>query len=151
MIDPHSVKERLLPATTQDLAIAAYHSALPLFDNLMDAIPRELVAAFCLASTGGAHAARTLYSNVEETVLEYKRPCAVVGTPELAIATELAERSVQLPMDAYVGKRFAPDAVDAVWARELPGILGALYNVIAGGLAQEAARTSGGGGGRRQS
>lgn len=72
LTDPHSVKERLLPATTQDLAIAAYHSALPLFDNVMEAIPRELVAAFCLASTGGGHATRTLYSNNEETVIKYK-------------------------------------------------------------------------------
>jgi hypothetical protein len=136
LIDPHELTERTLPTTPQEPAIAAKHAASLFFDNTMDAIPRALVPAICMAATGGAHATRTLYSVDGETVLKFKRPLTIAGTAEMATATEVAERSIQLPLPKFQGKYKAPDVVEAVWEMARPSIFGALLDVVAGGLAQ---------------
>ena len=142
LIDPHEMTERTLPTTVQELAIAARHTAVPVFDNLVEVIPRLLIPALCMAATGGAFATRTHYSNDGESVLKFMRPMIIAGTPEMATATEVAERAIQLPLTKFTGKRLAPPEVEAAWAQALPGILGALFDVIAGGLAQEAQKKS---------
>jgi RepB DNA-primase from phage plasmid len=132
LLDPSEADRRRAPKQEHDLFIAAQASHILSFDNL-SSIPAWLSDALCTVSTGGAFAARELYSGTEETVLKAVRPVIVNGIPDLLARPDLAERALTV-MFHRVQHRQPEQILSAryKWAR--PRMLGALLTALAEGL-----------------
>ena len=87
-------------------------------------------------STGGGFTTRELYSDEDESLLDAQRPVIVNGVEELATRSDLLDRSllVQLPT-ILPGNRLAEHNFWAASEQARPRILGALYDAVAGALA----------------
>ena len=126
---------RSAPKEVRDLLVGALNTWLLCLDNL-SWLPPEISDALCRLSTGGAIAERTLYSNLEETLVEVKRPVIVNGIEELATRPDLAERGIHIELETLRERRteaelwaaFETDA-PSIFAGLLDGIAMALRNV----------------------
>jgi hypothetical protein len=83
LIDPNKVMLRGRPKTVEDIFVAAANNWLVSYENLSGLTP-EQQDALCTLSTGGGFAARQLYTNGEEHVMETKRPVALNGIAVVA-------------------------------------------------------------------
>jgi putative DNA primase/helicase len=134
LVDPNACALRTSPRDERDLAIAATSSWIVAYDNL-SGVSEWLSDALCRAATGGGFATRALYSDNEETLLEFQRPVLLNGIDEVATRGDLVDRAllVTLPRIEEENRREESE----VW-REFeeakPRILGALLDVISAGL-----------------
>ena len=133
--DPSESALRSPPKEVRDLLVGALNSWLLCLDNL-SWLPPPLSDAFCRLSTGGAISERTLYSNLEETLVELKRPVILNGIEELATRPDLAERGIHIELEPIAGRRTESDLwqafqVDApaIFAGLLDGVAMALRDV----------------------
>ncbi|MCM2332378.1 MAG: hypothetical protein NDI82_00325 [Anaeromyxobacteraceae bacterium] len=132
LVDPAKGVLRGQPRHEHDLAIAASKSWLVTYDNL-SFIPDWLSDAFCRIVTGGAFAARQLFSDGEEIIFEYRRPAILNGIEELVTRSDLLDRAVVLNLpkieetDRRDEEEFWADFEEA-----RPRILGALLDALAG-------------------
>ncbi|WP_293914229.1 DNA-primase RepB domain-containing protein [Deinococcus sp.] len=132
LLDPSEADRRRAPKQEHDLFIAAQASHVLSFDNL-SSIPAWLSDALCTVSTGGAFAARELYSGTEETVLKAVRPVIVNGIPDLLARPDLAERALTV-MFRRPEHRQPEQILSARYERARPRLLGALLTALAEGL-----------------
>ncbi len=98
-IDPNRVMLRARPKSVEDVYVAAVNSHLISFENLSGLSP-EMSDALCVIATGGGFAARTLYTNTEETVLSAHAPIILNGINQIATRPDLIDRviSIDLPV-----------------------------------------------------
>ncbi len=135
LIDPNSAPLRTAPREPRDLMISAMNSWFLAYDNL-SAIPAWLSDAICRLSTGGGFATRELYTDREEVIFDSKRPVMFNGITDLAIRSDLLDRSLVITLGAISeedrkDERRLWQSFDA--AR--PRILGALLDAVVAGLA----------------
>ena len=134
LIDPNTAPIRGEPRGSRDLMIAAHNGWCLAFDNLSD-IPRWLSDALCRLSTGGGFATRTLFTNLEEVLIDAQRPVMLSGIEPLAIRGDLLDRTVILdlppisPRDRQTEDDFWRDFEEA-----RPTILGALLDAVSAAL-----------------
>jgi len=126
VIDPSNAPTRDQPKDNRDLAIATRRARVLAFDNLSH-LPPSLSDAFCRLATGGGFAARTLYTDDEETVFYDARAVVMNGIEELATRGDLLDRAIvlRLPVIDSDGRR-PESALDREFAVAHPAILGAL-------------------------
>ena len=86
-------------------------------------------------STGGSYAARTLYTNTEETVFEIKRPVMINGISSLATNQDLVDRVISLELLPIgpKGRRTEQD-LEVEFRLMWPYLFGAILDVFAGAL-----------------
>lgn len=98
-IDPNRVMLRARPKTIEDVYVAAANSHLVSYENLSQLNP-DMSDALCVVSTGGGFAARTLYTNNEETVLNAHNPVVLNGINKVVTRPDLVDRviSIDLPV-----------------------------------------------------
>src|SRR5262249_59903423 len=92
--------------------------------------------ALCRLATGGGFATRELYSDGEETLFDYQRPAMMTGIEDLATRGDLLDRALVLQLPPIDDDRRRTEG--AFWAEfdeASPGILGALLDAVAAGLA----------------
>ena len=134
LVDPAKGVLRGQPRHEHDLAIAASKSWLVTYDNL-SFIPDWLSDALCRIVTGGAFAARRLYSDGDEVIFEYRRPAVLNGIEELVTRSDLLDRGLVLNLQKIEETERRDE--EEFWREfELaqPRILGALLDTIAGVL-----------------
>jgi len=134
LVDPAVVPLRAPPREERDLAVAASGSWCLAFDNL-SYLPGWLSDALCRLSTGGGFGTRTLYTDDQETLFDFKRPVILNGINQVGLRGDLQERSliVQLPPIFSAGRRRERE----FWAHfeaTRPQILGALFDAVSGAL-----------------
>lgn len=132
LLDPTEADRRRAPKQEHDLFIAAQAAHILSFDNL-SSIPAWMSDALCTISTGGAFAARELYSGTEETVLRAVRPVIVNGIPDLLARPDLAERALTVTFKR-AEHRLPEQVLAAQYQRARPRLLGALLTALAEGL-----------------
>ncbi|MCL4837518.1 MAG: hypothetical protein KJ058_06115 [Thermoanaerobaculia bacterium] len=133
VIDPTGAPLRALPKDDREVAVAARGSYLLAFDNV-SGLPAALADSLCRIATGAGFAARQLYSDSEQEVLEASRPVLLTSIGEAPLARpDLADRALSVVLPPR--RRFRPDAD---LAREFeaarPRALGALLDAAAGAL-----------------
>ncbi len=133
LIDPNDVALRQVPRSEQDFAIEASNNALAVFDNL-STMPPWLSDAICRLATGGGYAARTLYTDADQTILKFCRPAVINGITDLATRGDLLERSILVEL-AGVSKRKDEEEFWAEFEAAKPRVLGALLDGVAAALA----------------
>lgn len=133
IIDPNAVNLRSAPKTVEDVFVGAGCNWLVSFNNLSH-LSAQQQDALCNLATGGGFAARTLYTNAEETLIECKRPVVINGIVPLVTAQDLTDRviHVDLPEIEYREET----ELEAEFADALPSILGGLFDLFVLTLAQ---------------
>lgn len=134
IIDPNQVEKARLPESERDLMIHAKDYFLLSFDNV-SGMKGDLSDALCVLATGGGYATRKLYSNDELYVFNSTRPVIINGIADFATRPDLLERSIplRLPTIDPDNRKTEAEMLRAFEAM-LPGILGALYTIVSGGI-----------------
>jgi hypothetical protein len=135
LIDPNVTPLRGAPADERELMIAATNSRVLAFDNLSH-LSDFLSDCLCRIATGSGFTCRQLYTDNEEVFFTACRPILLNGIEEIAARGDLLQRSilVELPVVTEEARK-----IETRFWREFaeaqPSILGALLDLVAGGLA----------------
>jgi hypothetical protein len=124
----HEVRQVYLEVTT---------SRILALDNVSQ-LPDWLSDILCRVSSGGGFKTRTLFTNRDQEIFKGKRPIIMNGISEVVKNSDILDRSLLVDLPPIPGSRRKYDK--ALWAafyEHRPRILGALFDAIAAGLANE--------------
>jgi hypothetical protein len=130
--DPNRVPLRTAPKDTQDIFVSAANNHQASFENMSN-LSGKMQDALCTLSTGGGFAARKLYSDADESVIEVKRPVIINGISAVATRPDLIDRVIHLDLPRIEGHKSA-DNLDQAFNNELPEILGGLLTLFSNTL-----------------
>lgn len=132
LIDNNAVNLRAAPKTVEDVFVSAGCNWLASFENISHLTP-NMQDALCTLATGGGFAARTLYTNSDETIIEVKRPVIINSIPNVITAQDLTDRviNVELPRIVYGEEA----KLNAQWEKAKPSIFGGLLDLFVKTLA----------------
>lgn len=129
LIDPSAAPLRQPPKEPRDVLVAAINTWLLCLDNL-SWLPPDLSDTLCRISTGGAISERTLFSNLDETLVEVQRPVVMNGIEELATRPDLAQRGIHVELEPVA--RVIPESqLLREFDTDAPRIFGALLSALA--------------------
>lgn len=134
IVDPAKQDLLSMPTSKADLAISLSNSYMPCFDNL-DSLSAEKSDMLCMAATGGAFTKRTLYSDSDETILQFKRCVGLNGINIVATRPDLLDRSVLLELERIPKEeRKSECTIWGAFEADLPQFLGAIFNTISAAM-----------------
>jgi putative DNA primase/helicase len=135
LIDPSASPLRAEPKEVRDLIIAAHNSWIINIDNI-SYLCQWLSDALCRLSTGGGFSTRTPYSDADESIFDAKRPLILNGINEVAIRSDLLDRSIQINLPAITDdRRVTEKEMNAKFEAARPRVLGALLDFVVAALA----------------
>lgn len=133
LIDPNQADLRAAPKSVEDVWIAARNSHLVSLENLSHLQP-QYQDALCVLATGGGYSARTLFTNVEETILELRKPIMLNGISVIVTAQDLLDRCLHLDLPTIERRELAGEMEQRFEAAQ-PSLLGALLDLFVSVLA----------------
>jgi hypothetical protein len=134
LVDPQKAEARTLPKEEQDLFIAASNAHMLAYDNV-SYLRDWLSDAFCRISTGAGWAARRLYTDDEEVILNVTRPILINGISSFVTRGDLTQRSLPVLLEVIADdKRREREQVLAEFETARPRILGALLDMMVYGM-----------------
>jgi hypothetical protein len=128
LLDPSAAPARSTPKDPDDWSTAAVGSWVVGLDNL-SRIPEWLSDAMCRAATGDANVKRTLYSDSDVTVQEFRRVLIVNGIDVGTLRGDLADRMIPVHLHRITQRR-TETALWEAYADAQPRILGALLDLL---------------------
>lgn len=137
LTDPSAVTLRPPPREERDLQVAAISSWCVALDNLSGINP-QLSDCLCRLSTGGGFAARKLYSDTDETLIEVQRPVIVNGIDDIASRPDLADRCLHMLLPPLVSRRTEAE-IEQDFTRDAPAIFAAVLDGLAMATKNQAA------------
>ncbi|TVO75891.1 hypothetical protein [Sedimenticola selenatireducens] len=126
--DPNSIPLRTAPKDVQDVFVAASNNWQASFEN-MSTLPPKMQDALCTLATGGGFAARKLYSDADESVIEVKRPVIINCIVAIATRPDLIDRTIHLDLpriDTYKGRK----ELDEAFSQDSPSIFAGLLDIF---------------------
>lgn len=134
LVDPNLLPLRAAPRDEGDLLIAARNSSVIAYDNL-SSMPRWLSDALCRLATGGGLSKRELYTDVDEVLLEARRPVILTGISDVATASDLLDRCLTVTLPPIPSdQRRTEREVHRIVVEVRPRILAALLDAVVVGL-----------------
>lgn len=134
IVDPAKQDLLSMPTSKADLAISLSNSYMPCFDNL-DSLSAEKSDMLCMAATGGAFTKRTLYSDSDETILQFKRCVGLNGINIVATRPDLLDRSILLELERIPkDERKTENAIWKEFEKDLPQFLGSIFNTLSAAI-----------------
>lgn len=130
LIDPSTVLIQGEIRKENNYALSAWKHWLLFFDNL-SSIPKGLSDRICRTSTGDGYETRTLYTNLDSTILEYRRGVGIASINQLADKPDLLERAWIISPDLISPSSRLQEG--EFWKRfydEAPSILGGLLDAL---------------------
>jgi hypothetical protein len=131
LIDPSIVGVQVLPSNPKDLSIASQNAHVLCYDNLR-AISHSISDVLCTAATGGAITSRQLYSDADLNVIQLHVALVLNGIHSFIDQPDLAQRCLPLELlTISEGQRMSEVQFDREFQRDLPAIMGGLFDLIA--------------------
>lgn len=127
LIDPNVVNLRVAPKNREDIFVSAGCNWLVSFENI-SCLRADMQDAICTLATGGGFAARTLYTNTEETIISVQRPVIINSIPVVVTAQDLADRVIAVELQPIAYKE--DKELNAAWEQRKPVIFGALLDLL---------------------
>jgi hypothetical protein len=134
LVDPHATLLRSLPRSERDLMVSAHNNWLLAYDNI-STLTAWQSDALCRLSTGGGFAARELFTDDRELVINAQRPIILNGIDDFVSRGDLIDRSIFVSLPRIVPARRRGD--QSFWAEfdgDYPALFGAVLDAVAGGL-----------------
>jgi hypothetical protein len=138
IIDPSSLNLRGAPKSTEDIFVYAGMNHLVTYENL-SYLSGPMQDVMCVLSTGGGFGKRKLFTDFDESVLIVQRPWLVNGINPTVTAPDLLNRAVCIECPV-IQSRIATNEQRAKFERDLPVILGGLFDVASASTARWAWR-----------
>ncbi|MGZ8158850.1 MAG: hypothetical protein ACXWT1_05175 [Methylobacter sp.] len=132
LIDNNSVNLRAAPKTVEDIFVSAGCNWLVSYENL-SFLSQTMQDAFCTLATGGGHAARTFYTNAEESTIAVKRPIIINSIPNVLTAQDAIDRTISIDLPTIAYREEAQ--INAAWDDAMPAIFGGLMDLFVKTLA----------------
>ena len=132
LVDPHASPLKTLPRSERDLMIHALHNRVLAFDNL-SSVPGWLSDALCRLSTGGGFTVRKNYSDLDEIIMEAKRPMILTGIDYVPERDDLQERSFIVTLPKIEDRRTERELWEA-YEEARPRILSAVFDAVSAAL-----------------
>ncbi len=132
LIDHNTVNLRASPKSVEDVFVSAGCNWLSSFENISHLTP-NMQDALCTLATGGGFAARTLYTNKEETIIEVKRPVILNSIPRVVTAQDLTDRAISIECPRIDYKEESEISVE--WEKVKPAIFGGVLDLFVKTLA----------------
>jgi hypothetical protein len=129
LTDPSAVMLRPPPREDRDLQVAAIASWTVALDNLSGLNP-QLSDCLCRIATGGGFAARKLYSDTDETLIEIQRPVIINGIDDIASRPDLADRCLHLLLPPLVSRKTESE-MSSGFQDDAPAIFAAILDGLA--------------------
>lgn len=128
LIDPNQADLRSAPKSVEDVWIAARNSHMVSLENLSHLQP-HYQDALCVLATGGGYAARTLYTNADETIIELRKPIVLNGISVVVTAQDLLDRCLHIDLPTITSHKLASD-IESRFDDVQPMLLGALLDLF---------------------
>ena len=136
VVDPATSPDRAAPRDDRDLLIAASNTRLVAYDNLSH-LSDWLSDGLARLATGAGFGTRLLYSDDEEKLFYAARPIIINGIGELAVRSDLLDRSLLVTLPRIPdGKRRPESELWPAFEAARPAILGGLLDAASGALAR---------------
>jgi hypothetical protein len=130
LTDPTKVSKASGVGDARTVASAAVGRWVLCFDNLTHLSP-EQQDLLCCVSTGAGYSHRTLYSDLDETFLEYRRPQILTGIDLVPTRSDLLDRCLIVRLERIPeDERLTEEELETLTLSLLPGIYGALLDVL---------------------
>jgi hypothetical protein len=130
LIDPSSAAIRAQSEDERDWAAIGRSSYVCALDNVSN-IKQWLSDAMCRACTGDAYVSRTLYTNDDVTVMNFRLQLMMTSIDPGSLKGDLADRMLPIDLPEITGhQRRRRSEVDARYTELQPLILGALLDLV---------------------
>jgi hypothetical protein len=134
MIDPSEAGLSAPPKDETDATVSALSTGVLGYDNL-SGCRADISDVFCRFSTGQGYRTRTLYTNLDLTVVSVKLPVLLNGIDATVMRPDLLERCIKLKLPFIPPqKRQTETDIWSEFAAIHPGCLGALLEAVSCGL-----------------
>ncbi|HHV54503.1 MAG TPA: hypothetical protein GXX55_03520 [Firmicutes bacterium] len=134
LLDPNTAPLRTSPRDEGDLIIAARNGWVIALDNL-SGLPQWLSDAVCRVATGGGLGKRELYTDLDEVLVDVRRPVILNGIDDLTTRDDLRDRSIALTLPTLPeDERREESELWAAFEQDRPAILGALLDAVAAAM-----------------
>jgi hypothetical protein len=134
LCDPNVCNLRGAPKTVEDIYVGAGVNHLVCLENISH-LSIGMQDAFCILSTGGGHATRTLYTNKEETVISVRRPYVINGITAAITQQDLLDRTICIECPVIETRQISV-AQQQAFEKARPAILGGLLDIACRALAE---------------
>jgi hypothetical protein len=128
LTDPSAVLLRPPPREDRDLQVATVASWCIALDNLSGLNP-QLSDCLCRVSTGGGFAARKLYTDTDETLIDVQRPIIINGIDDIATRPDLADRCLHLLLPQIAVRRTEAE-IESGFSQDAPAIFAGLLDSL---------------------
>lgn len=130
LTDPTRVSKASGVGDARTVASAAVGRWVLCFDNLTHLSP-EQQDLLCCVSTGAGYSHRTLYTDLEESFLEYRRPQILTGIDLVPTRSDLLDRCLIVRLERISEEdRLTEEELETLTLSLLPGIYGALLDLL---------------------
>jgi len=130
LTDPTKVSKASTVGDARTVASAAVGRWVLSYDNLTHLSP-EQQDLLCCVSTGAGYSHRTLYTDLEETFLEFRRPQILTGIDLVPTRSDLLDRCLIVRLERISEEnRLTEEELEALTADLLPGVYGALLDLL---------------------
>jgi hypothetical protein len=134
LADPNAAPVRTVPREERDLFIAANNGHVLAFDNLSE-LPPWLSDGLCRLASGGAFAARQLYTDQDEVLFAAARPIILNGIEDIVTRPDLGDRALFLTLRPIPERKRQPESqLWRAFESERALLLGALLDAVSHGL-----------------
>jgi putative DNA primase/helicase len=134
LVDPKTPPSTGAPRDERDLFVSASNSWLLSYTNL-SSVPQWLSDSLCRLADGEGFKTRQLHSDCDEAIFSGARPIVLNGIGDLAKQPDLADRTLPIsPPPLRDEQRREEREFWAAFEAARPKILGALCDIVAGGL-----------------
>ncbi len=132
IIDPNQSPLRTAPKDVQDIFVSAGNNHMASFENMSNLSPK-MQDALCTLTTGGGFAARKLYSDADESVIEVKRSIMINGINAVATRPDLIDRVIHIDLPR-IQRYESAIKLESKFEADFPKILGGLLSVFSRSL-----------------
>jgi len=130
LTDPTKVSRTSTVGDLRQVAAAATGRWVLSFDNLTH-LTAEQQDLLCCVSTGAGYSHRTLYSDLDETFLEFRRPQILTGIDLVPTRSDLLDRCLIVRLERIPeDERLTEEELETLTLNLLPGIYGALLDLL---------------------
>jgi hypothetical protein len=128
LIDPNKSNLRTAPKAIEDIWVNAKHGHIVSYENVSH-LSASYQDAFCILSTGGAYATRTLHTTCDETVIELKKPIVLNGIPVNVTAQDLLDRTIHIDLP-IIESRLTEEEVKELFDQHYPEVFTGLLDMF---------------------